>query len=557
MQRFKKYIIPILLASFSGAHAQETVHREVRVVKPYEPVISDAFKISELPKIVDTTKVTPEFEYEITPVRTEIPFNPAQIQPARLISEPLTKLYYGYAKAGFGTYLSPLAELYLGSKRNEDWRWNVMANYRSTNGKIKNEQNQKVYAGNSWMNASFNGERFLRKAKVLSFGAEYLNQKNYYYGYNPEIVPADTTAPLLKEDMDYQDAHSISAQVVLATNYLDSAHVNYKIKPQWQTFLARNNIMENALKINTNFDYFFEREFIGADVALNYYKNSGIEDTINGAIVKFSPWVGAFGNKWRIVAGVTTYYDQMEQNYSFFPRISMHYNIIDYFLIPYFEFDGKYQENSYQSIYTENPYIRENLGVTPTETKMNITFGFRGNISSKISFNAKVNYSDINNQYFYVNDTSTLFHNRFDVVYDDITRIRLLGEVSYKSSEKLFVSLKGNYYHYQMENEQQPWHMPTYNLSFNARYTLQDKIIADINVFGIGTRYAKEFDSAGETIDKELQGIIDLNFGLEYRLSKVFSAFARFNNISSVKYYKWNNYPTHRFNVMLGLTYSF
>ena len=58
-------------------------------------------------------------------------------------------------------------------------------------------------------------------------------------------------------------------------------------------------------------------------------------------------------------------------------------------------------------------------------------------------------------------------------------------------------------------------------------------------------------------VEKELPGIIDLNLGVEYRLSKLLSVFADFNNIGSVKYYEWNQYPAQRFNFMLGGTYVF
>ena len=57
--------------------------------------------------------------------------------------------------------------------------------------------------------------------------------------------------------------------------------------------------------------------------------------------------------------------------------------------------------------------------------------------------------------------------------------------------------------------------------------------------------------------EKTLQGIVDFNLGVEYRLSKVFSTFIYLNNISSAQNYTWNHYASERFNVMLGLSYSF
>ncbi len=554
------YIGILLILAHGYLFAQENVNQEVKVIKPYEPVINDAFKISELPKIVDTNKVITKFNYEIVTAQHSTHFTPVPIKPAKLISEPLSKLYLGHVKAGFGSYLSPLAEIYLGSKRSEQWNWSVVAGHNSSNGKIRNEVNERVYAGISNTQGSGEVNYFTKDSKVISFKAEAANKINYYYGYNPLVVNETTNrAPLVKDSIENQIVNFMKLNGELRTDYLDSTKVNYKVNVGYQNLSAKNGIAENALKIKTDLDYFFETEFIGADLFMNYYGKSGLMDSVNGAIVKFSPWVGAFGNKWRVVAGVSTFFDQASEKYYFYPRLSMHYNIIDYFLIPYFELNGNYQENSYKEIYDRNPFIRQNLAVTPTNNKLNITFGFRGNISSKIAFNTKINYSDIRNQYFFVNDTSEAvpLQNKFDVVYDDITRIRLLGEVSYRTGENLFLSLKANYYSYKMKNELHPWHMPNYTVSLNERYFIQKKIALKANIYALGERWVREFDENGIAYDKTLPGLVDLNLGVEYRLSKIFSAFADFNNLSSVKYYEWDHYSSQRFNVMLGLTYSF
>jgi hypothetical protein len=286
------------------------MNQEVRVVKPYEPVISDAFKISELPKIVDTIKVDARFEYEITPVQHATGFTPTPIKAARLISEPLSKLYYGYAKAGFGSYLSPMAEVYLGSKRSENWRWNALLNYHSSNGKVKNSADQKVYAGLSDAGASFSASRFFKNNTTLKADAAYGNYKNYYYGFDPEwLQQTNTTAPLLKDDIEYQVLNIARLGARFETNHLDSTHVNYFIDANWQSTTGLNSIGENVLHVKSSLDYFFEREFVGADVGLTYINNRGLSELTNAALFRFSPWVGAFGDKWRIVAGVHTVFE--------------------------------------------------------------------------------------------------------------------------------------------------------------------------------------------------------------------------------------------------------
>ena len=182
-------------------------------------------------------------------------------------------------------------------------------------------------------------------------------------------------------------------------------------------------------------------------------------------------------------------------------------------------------------------------------------------LSSKVAFNVKVDYSKIDNQYFYVNDTTTELRNKFMVVYDDIMQTHFLGEISYKTSDKFKIGLKGNFFVYDMSKEIEAWHLPTYTISLDARYSLDNKIIATANIYAMSKRKAclYEIGDDGQTmpIAKDLDGAIDVNLGLEYRFTKRFSTFLDLNNITGARYYQWNQYANQRFNFMLGLTYAF
>ena len=54
-----------------------------------------------------------------------------------------------------------------------------------------------------------------------------------------------------------------------------------------------------------------------------------------------------------------------------------------------------------------------------------------------------------------------------------------------------------------------------------------------------------------------LKGGFDWSAGLEYRFFKRWSAFVNLNNLIAYRYYRWYDYPTYRFNVMAGITFSF
>ena len=57
------------------------------------------------------------------------------------------------------------------------------------------------------------------------------------------------------------------------------------------------------------------------------------------------------------------------------------------------------------------------------------------------------------------------------------------------------------------------------------------------------------------TQPKLLDGVGDFNLGIEYRYTKMLSFFAKFNNIANMRYYRWERYPSQRFNLMIGLTF--
>ncbi|MBE9467142.1 MAG: TonB-dependent receptor [Bacteroidetes bacterium] len=551
-------LIPIFFISFK-ANSQNKLNQEVKVIKPYEPSISDAFKINELPRLNDTIALTPSFSYSIKTKtkKLESKFKLEPIKAAKMLGEPLNKLYKSYFKLGFGNYTTPLAEINITSLRAKNYSVGAYLKHFSTSGKIKNTKNKKVFAGNSNNFIQLYGKKILKNSKILSGDMSFNSRKIYYYGYNPDKIYLPTeTIPTDKKNIEYQNFNLFNVNADFETNYIDSSHVNYDIKLNYKYFTTKDDINENNFSLIANINYFMNNQFLGVDYKLNYINTSGTNDTLNYLMVKFNPWVGAFGKKWRVIAGVNTYYDQKDVKYYFYPRLSLHYNVIDYFLIPYFEVDGKFQVNNYQNIAYENFYITNKLNVKPTNYKQHVVGGIRGNFSSKISFNFNASYSQIDNNYFFVNDTTCLLENKFDVVYDDVKLTQFFTEISYKQSQKLNLLLKAEFFNYVMDKEIEAWHKPKFKIDFKSQYVLRDKIIVNTDIFAISSRYAKTFDNSNNVVKKELSGIFDVNLGLEYRYTKVLSAFVNFNNIGAVKYYQWNNYPLHKFNVLFGLTYS-
>ena len=566
MIRLKRNILILTLLGSCTVMAQNNLNQEVKVIKSYEPVINDAYKISSLPKIVDTIKVTPTFEYdeaELEMYKTK--YQPKQLKPAKLVAEPLPKLYCAYVKGGFGSYVSPMLNIYTGSQRSDKWLWNANVNYMSSNGKVKNEADERVFAGLTKLDAKGEVRRIFKKDLEASVDAGYGYRANYYYGYDIALNLPDSLLPLKKKDIEKQSLNYYNIGASVGTTNLDSSKLDYRIALNYSGVKTKDSKGDNILHVDGFVSYILDKEFMGVNIVIDNYSTKGLnvngKGDINAAVVNFNPWIGAYGRKWRVKVGASTFYDQRNSKFWFFPDISMQYNIIDYFLLPYIEVNGNYDVHSYREMYGENPFVRSDLNINPTKTRWNLAAGFRGNVSSKVAFNVRAEYAKIDNQYLFVNDINSDLHKKFTVAYDEIMRTRILGEISYKMSDKFKMGLKGNYFVYDMSHEIEAWHLPTYTVSLDASYNLENKIIARVNVYAISKRYARidHINDKGENLPeaKELNGVIDANLGLEYRITKRFSSFLDLNNIAGQRYYEWNQYANQRFNFMLGLTYTF
>jgi outer membrane receptor protein involved in Fe transport len=164
---------------------------------------------------------------------------------------------------------------------------------------------------------------------------------------------------------------------------------------------------------------------------------------------------------------------------------------------------------------------------------------------------------------YYVNqiDTGSVAGNVFDVVYDKTSLLTVGGDIGFQAGEKLMLNASAFYNFYVMDKQLQPWHRPAITGKFTGKYNLKDKIIISADVYYLGPQFGRTYtqDTLGVIAydDVTIKHLIDLNLGVEYRYNQRFSAFVNFNNIASYRYYRWNQYPSQRFNFMVGLTANF
>ena len=200
-------------------YSQADLQREVRVVKPYSPTLSDAEKINLLPDMSDTIQVQPDFNYSIVPKQFDVPFTLEQIKPARMVGLPLAKLYKSQLTMGVGNYFTPLAELSVNQLRSRKTAMGLNLKHHSSGGKLKLDNDVNMPAGFSDNLADLYGKLFLNNS-ILEAELTGGYQTMHYYGYNTDI---DTV--LDKSDIR-QFILSAGTKVRYYSSHIDSMRFN-------------------------------------------------------------------------------------------------------------------------------------------------------------------------------------------------------------------------------------------------------------------------------------------------------------------------------------------
>jgi len=524
---------------------------EVRVVKPYTPTLSGAQKIQLLPSLEGEVEFDlPEFEYHLFPKRYESEFHTRPIQAARMVKMPLQKLYKSQFTLGFGNYFTPLAELSINQLRSRNGTFGLTVRHHSMNGKVKLENDLKAPAGFNENKLELYGSRFMKKS-VFDYRAGASYNSYVHYGVDPEL---DT---VLAREEAVHPYFTAGGGIGLHSMHADSFYFNYNGSLDYYYFTHDFAETEHGAKLDFSFDKKLRVVDIAGDAGAAYYGHYPDWDTVmqNHTIFWLNPRVAKSSPEWRFTAGVNLYGEVQDGIFTahFYPRASFQFNIVKEVIVPYFGVDGYLESNNYRSTVEENPYVVPGLSVRPTSHKMIAYLGLKGRVTDAFVYNFKGSYSIIDDQYFFINDTSSPLQNQFTVVYDDITLLRLHGEFAIRPAESWKIFLKGNYYNYTLVREEHPWNKPSFDVSLLARYNMSDKILINMGIYTIGARYYENFSSGS---DATLPLTVDANLGIEYRYTKLLSFWIRFNNLAAQKYYLYANYPSYRFRAMVGLKYA-
>ena len=557
-----KLLIILIVIPVSAQTGQQDLKREVTIYNPYKPSLAPARKRSFLPDMNDTSRVRPQFSYDIAikPFMPEYTISP--IKAASLLPDPLPRLYKSYVNLGIGNYITPFAELSITNERSKKGAVGLYARHFSTNGKVKLLNDEKAFAGYMDNDASLFGRKFFRYS-YLEGSVDYSQKTRYAYGY-------DTILPVYEPDRkDIRLGYNnLSASISYASLTLDSAKFSYDFDANYDFFFSTIDMFQHNAGLNGTMATLFKGFYAGADLKLDFFVPSKTIYEKLKYIVSLSPFIKKSTSQWNFKAGFEMLLDQNlndKADFHLYPDVRFGFSVVPEYVSFFAALNGKLEVNQPKSVIDYNPFLMNDgslYTLNNTDHSLIVSAGLNGNTGIGGNYLVSASYSLIDSMLFFSNYYSTLETERgnyFIPLYDDGELLNIHGEITGLITEKVAYRVVSNFYNYTLSNYDHAWNKPAWDGQVGIKYNLRNKIIAGLDITALGKRNlmtTRIGPPVTEIVPFEEPVHFNFNLSAEYRYTKILSFWLKLNNIAIKPYNEWAYYPGQRFIGMIGFTYS-
>lgn len=549
----------ICTSAFAQTNKEELTTEDVEVIKDYQPMLADAVKINFPPQVPVWDSKQSKMKYYLPKKQMTLSYLPPPIKPlAMSTKETDTDLPKASLKTGYGNYSTIFIDAMYNSGRSEWFNWG--ANYKHLSSKSKSLEAQNFSENNlelfgkyffntvifkSNIRASrdviyFYGNPGVKKSKRLS-DIDSLQQYFYFANYTGELSNYESNGLRIDWKMQFK------------FDYL----LNKNDASEWSPFVNINLSKlfdnKNELSLNFKYDYTDYNDNIAAYIVLGNFPTTIPQYDYKRTITSIHPKFKFIKDIFTLYAGLDLTFEKDERNDNtyLFPDITTETKLLGDKLIFYNGWHRFIQKNSFKSLTDENPFLSQSIQIINSKTEDRFA-GARGGFMKNFTYNLKFSQKIVNDLPLFFNDTMDL--NKFKIAYDDKTQIiNLLGEISYQQTEQFRVKFGGEYFIYELSEEEKAWHLPSYSLNLSGSYLAWKKILLTTDIFFEGGIFARAKDGTLYS----LKDLTDLNFSVNYFFSKKLTFFVMFNNVMRKKHYRWMRYPSYKENGLIGLKVIF
>lgn len=524
------------------AQAQEqakdtTVNRTVVVEQEYAPDINDATKINVVPQVTPPTVSKKAVEYDARMVpAAQIPATTMQAYTGQ---ETQPKSAPGYVRLGYGNYGNLDAQAnYLFSLSSRD-RLNLKFGMDGMNGSLD-------LPGE---NGEWDAFYYRTRAAIdylHAFNKVDLNVAGRFGLSNFNLLPA---LPGNKQKFTSGDFHVGVRSTDEEMPFRFSAETNLMLY-QRQHDLPYDDLQETLIRTKAEVTGdISDGQSISVALAMDnvLYQHTDFE---NYTSLDMNPYYLLQNDDWtlRLGAHVDLAFG-FGKTFRAAPDVYAQYNFADSYLL-YVQAKGGKLQNDFRRLETICPYGQLASQADATYEQLNAALGFKASPVTGLWMNIYGGYQNLKNDLVqgFGDDALLLYGQNTSNVYFG-------AEVSYSYKDIFAIAASGTYRNWDTKKDET-------NPYAEAALLFKPALEADLHVdirpvspflLKLGYQHIARQEVEGQTIDT----VSNLYAGLEYKLFKGISIYARANNLLNQKYQYYLGYPAEGINFVGGVSFCF
>jgi len=463
MKKFLINISLIILIAVPVYSQEQDLKREVTLYNPFIPSLSDFKKKSFLPVISDTAVVRPEFTYTVNTNPYSPEYSIVPVKAASLLPDPLDKLYKSFITLGVGNYLSPLAEVSVTNERSREGAYGLYVKHYSTNGKVKLQNDKRVFAGYMDNDVSLFGKKFFSD-NFLEGSVDYANKTRYAYGYDTSFVDYEADKKEIKTPNN-----RIGASLSFASLTLDSTDLSYDFDVDYGYFFNDRALSQHSIGVAAAIAKEYRDLYIGSDLETDFYRPSkNISDRLK-YVVGLSPFISKSSDQWNFRLGIQLLIEKdtlSPVKFHLYPDAKFSFIVVPTYISFFAGLGGRLEQNTPDKVIEENPFLLRDgtlYRLPNTSHQLILSGGLKGNTGLGGNYLLSTSYSMISDMLFYSNLVfpDPLFEsqvgNHFFPIQDDAVLLNIHGEINGPAGDNITYSGSANYYNYNLSNNEYPW----------------------------------------------------------------------------------------------------
>ncbi len=532
------------ILSFSISFAQEDTLKKGKVVditSAFKPVIKESAKINfnASPAANDTTK--PRLTYDIPNQNLLFAYQPGSLRPLALdIDSGGAWDVSSYIKAGFGSLKTPFVQAGFSFGDGETAGINIYAQHVSSEGKIDYQD---------FRNTKVDLKGFLKTTKNLEWNARLgMKQERYYkFGFQPStlVFPKDTLLQQFQTWTGGIGVHNIE-KTEFGISYAPEILIN--------VFNDERGNNESNTYLNVPMQKTVGKNFavnLTATFDLTKYKPDN-SPSVDNTFYYLSPSLEVKTSRVIAHLGIRPSWDN--KNFKLFPNVTGEFSTEDKRFIFQAGWSGYIRKTSYQTLAGINPFIMQPSALKNTWVEERYA-GFKGSIGDHFTYNTKLGFHKYKNQPLFIQPGYGTDGKTFGVVYEtQMKALNYSSEFGYTVHEKFSILAGLNLYKFTaLKTYDKAYGLVPMELKSAVRVQVMKDLWIKSDLFvWQGPKYMTPTGGSAQ-----LKGSIDLNAGVEFRITKNLNLWTQFNNVLNKEYQRWNQYRSYGFNFLGGIIFAF